>query len=195
MNSNQTFTIIDIVMAVFKSPIKFILWFLVFFSLVILAYMVVPREYGSDGKLFVQVGRSSVGAGPTTSAGTISLQDSRATEVKSVVDLLGSRKLAASVADIVGVERILKPNSAIGRFIEDLPEIELGSTTVADDDETDLSEEEIDTINRRNEAIKTLMSDISLGHEKNTTVVSVSVKANTPFLAKDIVQALSLIHI
>jgi len=101
---------------------------------------------------------------------------------------MGSRKLAARVADIVGVERILKPNSAIGRFIDDLPEIEL-SSSAPDDDETDLSEEEIDAINRRNEAIKTLMSDISLGHEKNTTVVSVSVEAKTPFLAKDIVQA------
>lgn len=188
MNSNQTFTIIDIIMAVFKSPIKFILWFLVFFSLVVLAYLVVPRTYSSDGKLFVQVGRSSVGAGPTTSAGTVSLQDSRETEVKSVVDLLGSRKLAARVADIVGVERILKPNSAIGRFIENLPEIDLGSSSVVDDDESDLSDEEIDTINRRNKAIKTLMSDVNLGHEKNTTVVSVSVNSSTPFLSKDIVQ-------
>ena len=188
MNSTQTFTIIDVVMAVFRSPIKFTFWFIVFFALVVLAYLVVPRSYSSDGKLFVQVGRSSVGAGPTTSAGTISLQDSRATEVKSVVDLLGSRKLAAKVVDIVGVERILKPNSAIGRFIEDLPEFELGSMEI-EDDETELSGEEIDAINRRNEAIKSLMSDLSLGHEKNTTVVSVSVKSQTPFLAKDIVQA------
>jgi len=188
MNSTQTFTIIDIIMAVFKSPIKFIFWFLVFFSLVVLAFVVVPREYGSDGKLFVQVGRSSVGAGPTTSAGTISLQDSRETEVKSVVDLLGSRELASKVVDIVGVERILKPNSAIGRYLEDLPELELGSTTI-EDGESELSEEELDELNRRNEAIKVLMSDINLGHEKNTTVVSLGIKAQTPFLAQDIVQA------
>lgn len=188
MNSTQTFTVIDIVMAVFRSPIKFIFWFLVFFSLVVLAYLVVPRKYASDGKLFVQVGRSSVGASPTTSAATISLQDSRETEVKSVVDLLGSRKLAGSVADIVGVDRILEPHSAIGRFLDDLPELDLG-TAVVDDSETGLSDEEIDAINRRNKAIKSLMEEISLGHEKNTTVVSISVESSTPFLAKDIIQA------
>ena len=191
MNSTQTFTIVDIVMAIFRSPIKFILWFLVFFSLVFLAYLIVPRQYTSDGKLFVQVGRSSVGAGPTTPAGTVALQDSRETEIKSVVDLLGSRKLAGKVADIVGVERILKPRSVVGQYLDELelPNIGQGLAEVEDDDETELSEEELDAINRRNKAIKSLMSDLSLGHEKNTTVVSVSVKAPTPFLAKDIVEA------
>ena len=186
MNSTQTFTIIDIVMAVFKSPIKFILWFLVFFSLVVLAYLVVPREYGSDGKLFVQVGRSSVGAGPTTSAATVSLQDSRETEVKSVVDLMASRELAAKVVDIVGVERILKPNSAIGRFLDDLPSIEIGGAE-AEEGETDLTEEEIKALNRRNKAVKTLMETVDLQHEKNTTIVSVGITAQTPFLAQEIV--------
>ena len=188
MNSAQTFTIIDIVMAVFKSPIKFIFWFLVFFSLVVLAYLVVPREYGSDGKLFVQVGRSSLGAGPTTSAGTISLQDSRETEVKSVVDLLGSRELASKVVDIVGAERILKPNSEIGRFIDDLPSIELAGT-VSEEGETEMTDEEIEELNRHNKAVKTLMEAIDLEHEKNTTVVSVGITAQTPFLAQEIVRS------
>ncbi len=187
MNSTQSFTIIDVVMAIFKSPIKFILWFLVFFSLFVLAYLVVPREYASDGKLFVQVGRSSVGAGPTTSAGKVSLQDSRETEVKSVVDLLGSRELAGKVVDNVGVERILKPNSAIGRFINGLPSIQLGGATV-DQSETDLTSDEIKGLNRRNKAITRLMKGIDVQHEKNTTVVSVGIKAQSPFLAQDVVQ-------
>ena len=188
MNSTQTFTIIDIIMAVFKSPIKFTLWFLVFFSLVVLAYLVVPREYGSDGKLFVQVGRSSVGAGPTTSAATVSLQDSRETEVKTVVDLMASRELAAKVVDIVGVERILKPNSAIGRFLDDLPSIELGGAA-AEEGETDLTEEEIEALNRRNKAVKALMETVDLQHEKNTTIVSIGITAQTPFLAQEIVES------
>ena len=75
MSSAQMFTVFDIVLAVFRSPVKFLFWFLFFFAFVVLAYLVVPRQYGSDGKLFVQVGRSSVGAAPTTSAGKVSLQD------------------------------------------------------------------------------------------------------------------------
>ena len=182
------FTVFDIVLAVFRSPIKFLFWFLFFFAFVVLAYLAVPRQYGSDGKLFVQVGRSSVGAAPTTSAGKVSLQDSRETEVKSVVGLLESRELADRVIDIVGVDKILEPHSAIGRWIEDLPKFDFGDTKIASD-ETELSNEEIEAINRRNEAIEELMNAIEIGHQKNTTVVSVGVKSQTPFLAQQIAQA------
>ena len=192
MNSTQTFTILDIVAAIFKSPMKFILWFLACFLLVILAYLIVPREYGSDGKLFVQVGRSSVGATPTTSAGTVSLQDSRETEIKSVVELLQSRELADRVVDVIGVERILKPNSALGRFINNLSSLSLSSGkggTTAVSSETDLTSNDIKSLNQRNEAIKRLMQAIYVKHEKNTTVISIGAEAQTPFLARDIVQA------
>ena len=189
MNSTQTFTILDIITAIFKSPIKFILWFLAFFSLVILAYLIVPREYGSDGKLFVQVGRSSIGATPTTSAGSVSLQDSRDTEINSVVGLLKSREMADRVVEVIGVERILKPNSAIGRFTNNLPSLSRGGGTAVDDGETDLTSDEINAIKQRNKAIKQLMQSINVRHDKNTTVVSIGMKAQTPFLARDLVEA------
>ena len=189
MNTTQTFTILDIVAAVFKSPIKFILWFLAFFSLVILAYLVVPREYGSDGKLFVQVGRSSVGAAPTTSTGYVSLQGSRETEIKTVVVLLNSRELADRVVGDVGVERILEPNSLIGKFMNNLPSMSRGGGKTIEDGETEWTSDDIDSLNRRNEAITQLMKSLDVRHEKNTTVVSIAVNAQTPFLARDIVSA------
>ena len=97
---------------------------------------------------------------------------------------MASRELAAKVVDIVGVERILKPNSAIGRFLDDLPSIELGGAA-AEEGETDLTEEEIEALNRRNKAVKALMETVDLQHEKNTIIVSIGITAQT----------LSLIHI
>lgn len=189
MNAVQKFTLFDIGLTVLRSPTKFFCWFLLFFFFVAVAYLTVPRKYGSDGKLFVQVGRSSVGATPTTSAGKVSLQDSRETEVKSVVGLLGSRELANRVIDVVGVERILKPNSAIGRFINDLPMPSFGGGTGKHSDETDLTSDEIDALNRRNKAVRKLMKSIEIAHEKNTTLVSIGIKSGSPFLSQDIVNS------
>ena len=187
MSTAQMFTVFDIALAIFRSPIRFLIWFLFFFTLVVLTYLVLPREYKSDGKLFVQVGRSSVGAAPTTSAGKVSLQDSRETEIKSVVGLLESRELADRVADRVGIEKILKPHSAIGRFIENLPKMELGGSGISG--ETELTSDEIDAINRHNEAIEELMDSIEIENQKNTTVISVGYEAQTPFLAQEVVEA------
>ena len=187
MNTAQMFTIFDIAFAILRSPIRFLIWFLFFFALVVLTYLILPRQYTSDGKLFVQVGRSSVGAAPTTSAGKVSLQDSRETEIKSVVGLLESRELADRVVDRVGVEEILKPHSAVGRLIEKLPSMEPGEE--GSDAETELTSKQIDAINRHNEAIDQLMDSLEIENQKNTTVVSVGYKAQTPFLAQEVVRA------
>ena len=114
-------TIVDVIRALKQSPIYFITWFMFFFLLVVAAYFIVPRKYLSEGKFYVQVGRSSVGAGSETSSGMVVLQDSRATEVKSVVGMLESRQMAARVADVVGPDEILRPSSKIGQWMEDLP--------------------------------------------------------------------------
>lgn len=187
MSDAQMFTVFDIALAVFRSPLKFLFWFLFFFAFVVLTYVLVPRQYGSDGKLFVQVGRSSVGAAPTTSAGKVSLQDSRQTEVKSVVGLLESRELADRVVEIVGVEKVLKPHSSIGRWLASLPQLNWGGGVSSED--TPFSNEDIKVINRRNKAIEELMQSLEIEHQKNTTVVSVGCKAQSPFLAQQITQA------
>ena len=141
--------------------------------------------------MFVQVGRSSVGVTPTTSSeqnGGIMLQDSRATEVKSVVDLLYSRELANMVVERIGADRILKPNSIIGEYLESLPAIEMGGTNV-EEGETTLTSAQIKEIKRNNKAVKRLMEQVEIKNEKDTTVITIEARAQTPFLAKDIVTA------
>lgn len=188
-NQSRNFTLVDVIVAVWKSPFYFSFWFVAFFSLVVAAYIFIPRKYISEGKLFVKVGRSSIGNNPTASNGTISLQDSRETEVKSVVNLLESRELASRVVERVGAERILKPNSMVGRFLDSLPALELSSGMASDDDAPKMSEQEFDELKTLNKAIISLMKKVKIDHVKKTTVVSVEVLAQTPFLAQDLAKA------
>jgi len=163
-------------------------WFLTLFTLVAATYLLLPRKYLSDGKLFVQVGRSSVGSSPSTSSGTVSLQDSRETEVKSVVTMIGSWDVAGRVADRIGVERILKPSSFLGEIIDNLPSISLSGTPSSDEDPS-LSEEEVDKIKRRNMAIKELVENVDVEYEKKTTVITIATSLQSPFLARDVIDA------
>ncbi len=183
----DSISLIEILRSVRKSPLYFFIWFVLLFGLVVAAYFLAPRQYLSDGKLFVQVGRSSVGTDPTTSSSTISLQDSRETEVKSVVAMLESREIAGLVADRVGVERILEPVSTIGKLLDSLPAIELSSGAPGGDSE--LTSEEIEKIKRRNLAIKELLGEVEVEHGKKTTVITVAVSLQTPFLARDVINA------
>lgn len=116
------------------------------------------------------------------------LQDSRETEVKSVVDLMSSRELANLVVQRIGADRILKPNSVIGQWIDEIPPLQMGSTNV-EEGETTLTSTEIKAIKRQNKAVKRLMENVSIQNEKDTTVISIESRAQTPFLAQDIVTA------
>lgn len=70
--------------------------------------MLFPKRYQSEAKLFVRLGRGSASLDPAAMGQTISIQESRETEMNSIVDMLNSRGLAERVVDTIGAERILK---------------------------------------------------------------------------------------
>ena len=189
-------TIVDVIRALKRSPLYFSIWFLIFFMMVIVAYFIVPRKYASEGKFFVQVGRSSVGAAPATTKGMVMLQDSRETEVKSVVGMLESRQMAERVVDIVGVDRILKPGSKIEQWMESLPidkifdqvdKFSIPEKVETEEGDPEISKDEMKRLKRRDKAIKSVMEDVNIEHEKSTTVVALDTMAQSPMLAKKII--------
>ena len=187
-NPSDPISLFEIVRAIRTSPVFFAFWFFAIFALIAATYFLLPRKYMSDGRLFVQVGRSSVGSSPDATSGMLSLQDSRETEVKSVVAMLQSREIAERVVDEVGAERILARGSRIGKLMDSLPSISL-SSGFSGDGQSEFSAEELDEINLRNKAVKTLMKKLAFEHEKTTTVVTIAASMQTPFLARDVVEA------
>lgn len=147
-------------------------------------YIVVPRKYGSEGKIFVQLGRGSIGIDPTaTAAGTISLNESRETEIKSIVEVMRSRELAEMVAKEIGPERILESD---WKLPESLSLSALRDAFTGEGQDKDIAYEKRKQLD---EAVKHLMGEVKIDAEKKTTVVYVWANARSPELAQDIVDA------
>lgn len=67
-----------------------------------------PAKYGSDAKLFVQLGRQSVGLDPTATTGhTIALSETRETEINSILDIFNSRAMHERVLESVPPEELV----------------------------------------------------------------------------------------
>ena len=112
-------TLFDIVGAIFKYK-----WRVGFVTLLMLvlcgaAILLYPKKYTSEAKLFVRVGRGSASLDPSVVGKTISIQESRESEMNSIVDMLGSRGLAEKVVDKIGADRVLKKYAWIEVASED----------------------------------------------------------------------------
>lgn len=76
--------------------------------LVLLGLMVVPKTYTSEAKLFVRVGRESITVDPTATVGqTISVYESRESEINSVLEVIQSRVILEDAVEALGVATIL----------------------------------------------------------------------------------------
>ncbi|QDU81305.1 Chain length determinant protein [Polystyrenella longa] len=70
--------------------------------------MTLPRKYASDAKLFVKVGKESIGLDPTATTGsTISMYESREAEIRSLMEIITSRAVLERVVDKIGPEAVL----------------------------------------------------------------------------------------
>lgn len=168
-----------------KYKIGSVLTFLVLMTLVVVVFIIFPRAYGSEGKLFVQLGRESVSLDPTatTTNATIALNESRETEIRSIVELLQSRDLHEKVVDKVGLKKVLKEPIEIP-FADSVTEF-VGSLAAKGEPDSDYErQKEFD------QAVRKLAEAIKIESTKKTTVISVYTKAMTPELAKEITDTL-----
>ncbi len=95
---------------VFRHKAKLVLLPLLILTLAVGVILYFPRTYRSEAKLFLQVGRESVGIDPTATTGqTISLmQSGRDDEVKSAIEVLGSRGVLSQVVQELGADYVLR---------------------------------------------------------------------------------------
>jgi len=73
-----------------------------------------PKEFRSESKLFVRLGRENVALDPTVTFGqapAVAIPQSRDNEINSVTEMLRSRVLVEQVVDDLGAETILEPEN------------------------------------------------------------------------------------
>jgi len=182
---NNQLTVAQILGAIQRHRIKaFCAWAAVMVCVVAL-FMIWPRQYSSEGRLYVKMDRNNQSVIPSSSGTPVSIQDTRETEIRSVIEIIRSRAVIDQVVDKVGADKILK--SGWGKMLPSLSGVfkSLGSVF---DTETEVSEGDYKQLKRRELASKAIFEDLDVYNEKKSSVLVVTVRSSSPELAQEIVE-------
>lgn len=186
-NNNAQLTLTQIISAILRHKMKSLLVFLFVMVLVVALYVIWPRQYASEGRIYVQRGGNTSGISPIASNSGVTVQDSHESEIRSVVEIIRSRAAVEAVVDEIGVDPILE--SPFDKF---LPSLSMPSFLKGGNSKSveGLSPEEFKRLKRREIAIEKIFSSMVVYSEKQTSVISVYIKGSSPQLAQHLVQAI-----
>lgn len=185
---SEQFSIYDMLAVFGRRKLIFFATFLAVMLLTVVAVITARSQFASQAKLFVRVGRESIGLDPTATVTgqVLGVNVKRETEINSVAELVRSRNVFESVADAIGVDRILQPpddnlftpvSSVIDEATSQLKSLLQDSTAGKPNDPA---------IAKRENAVAILDKSVSVNVPKASSVVTVSAKAFSPELAREI---------
>ena len=183
-------TLVEIFGAVRRHLAQVIFTFFVVSGLLAAVVVIWPSQFESDGLMYVRLGRGALSVDPTAShsSKTVSLMDSRKSEVVSVARMLESREIAERAVRKVGAKEINRPRNWVDFFGESLssmiPSLSGGPSG------GDMSEEELDEQVALEAAVERLYDWIHISVPKDSHTVAISSKGTDPFLARSVVQAM-----
>ncbi|MDB2686567.1 hypothetical protein N9Y42_05100 [Mariniblastus sp.] len=180
---NNQLTVAQILGAIQRHRFKALLaWGLVMLCVLIL-YVIWPRQYSSEGRLYVKMDRNNQSVVPSTSGGQVAIQDTRETEIRSVMEIIRSHAVLDTVVDEVGADKILK--SGLSNM---LPSFSFITSPFADLNDGEMEQDEYERLRKRELAAKAIFENMEVYHEKQSSVLVVTVRASSPELAQEIVQ-------
>lgn len=171
-----------------RHPKKSLITFCVLMAISVAVLILLPRSYESESHLFVRVGRESVTLDPTVTTGQIiALNESRESELNSILEVLKSRTIMERVVDRLGPEAIL------------LPPADGKATTAPNPLKAAISDtistvvqwlEPTGPLSDREKAVQALSNNAGIYNKQKSNVISVTYKARSPKQAQTIVAAL-----
>jgi uncharacterized protein involved in exopolysaccharide biosynthesis len=103
----------DVFRVLARQKRKMVVFFCATLSAIVGVLIVFPRTYSSEARLFVRLGKESVSLDPTATLGqTVTVNESRESEINSELEMLRSRVLLEDVVEHLGPERILSGSTA-----------------------------------------------------------------------------------
>jgi uncharacterized protein involved in exopolysaccharide biosynthesis len=176
----RTVSMRDFCRVVFRHRSKAIAFFVIVMGLVLVGILLTPKKYLSETKLFVRLGRESVGLDPTATTGgqTISLNYSRESEIQSVQNLLESRVMFEQVVDKLGAALVLEEDLAktpLAHFLDQLMERFSRSGPAQPDIQ-------------RERAIRMVLENTTVENPPKSYVFAISYKAGSPQRAQQVLQ-------
>ena len=144
-----------------------------------------PNRYSSDGLMYVRLGRGAASLDPTAMpANSVSLQESRTSEVISISEMLTSRAVAERVVDSVGVEVINQPRTWIDRTMVSLTSLVPSSEGLGGMEREDYAKQLA-----REDAIKRVRDSVEVSVPRDAYTVKVLARGSDPSLMREIVQS------
>ncbi len=176
----------DVFRILFRHRRKFLFCFFGTLAVVVLGLAITPRKYVSEAKLLVKIGRQSVNLDPAATVGsTVSIQESRESEIRSVLDVLESRLMREKVVHRVGAasiiaQELLEPEEDVAGPRFSLLRTLRGMVTwiIPRDDVSQLEN-----------AVRILEQSMEIEAGKKSSVVTIRCKSESPYLSQRIVQA------
>ncbi len=181
----------DYVESIYRHRGKLLLYNLAIVLLTIGLVMIWPREYRSEAKLWIKIGRENSRLDPTASTGeTISIQENdREDEIKSVIDIMGSRGVVEGTVDLLGPKVVLGDEPLPGS--EEAPEKNALMQAFKSTFGSVLKVvKQIDPISDREEAVQEIIEHMAVSAERKSNVVSVKYDTESPELAQAIVKSI-----
>jgi uncharacterized protein involved in exopolysaccharide biosynthesis len=179
----------DLLKMIQRHRVKSILTFIILFILCVGTLFVLPRTYESEVLFFVRLGRESVTLDPTATTGqTITLNESRDSELNSILRVIQSRALMSKVVDRLGPEAILSPPSSdeTATFTQSIKS-GVSSTLGRLSDMLEPS----GTLSPREKAIQKITKHAYVSNARRSKVISIRYRARSPQQAQTIAQAIS----
>ncbi|QDV67392.1 Chain length determinant protein [Rosistilla carotiformis] len=188
-SADSPLTLFDIFAAVIEYRWRAAFTFLLVMALSLVAVVLFPKKFESEAKMFVRLGRGSVTMDTTATTGqTISIQESRESEINSITDMLQSRQLAEDVVTAIGADRILEKHSWIEKSIDNVMAMipELPESSGAGEELGSMTPEQIKLQEQFESAVRYVVKNTKINSPKKSTTITVVCRARTPKLAQDL---------
>jgi polysaccharide biosynthesis protein PslE len=181
------YTIADLSEILFRHKFKIVLIPLFVGLMTVGLIIFFPRTYRSEARLFLQLGRESVAIDPTATTGpsTALIQNNRDEEVKSALQVIGSRGIISQVVDRLGADYIHhgspSESKEVNPVVESLKNAVGSAIGVL---------KLIDPISAREDAIIEIEKSFSVEAERNSMVLTASFDAASPEAAQKILDTM-----
>lgn len=172
----------DILYTLFKHKWKVAGFFLVITIGVGIATLLATPVYESSAKLFVRVGRESIGVDPTVAGPTISIFQSRESEINSEIEIIKNRSVAEQVVETLGPGYILGQAERDGNGT-DLTSVTKNTLNLIRPSNTAMGDEGPDRFER---AILSLQSRLGVNSRYNNNMIFMSYQDSSPERAQTV---------
>ena len=186
---NVAFSKYDLLEIIFRHKLKIFFIPLFFLVMTIAVILFFPRKYRSEAKLFLQVGRQSLGIDATANLGSAAslIQNNRDEEVKSALQVVGSRGVISQVVQKLTPEYILtgaSPDSENNESNSMIKEIQDSVGSVLG------ILKSIDPISPDEEAVIKIEEGLKISAERNSMVLTATFDAKSPKVAQNVLDTL-----